>query len=66
MKLPSIDAIAGRAKHRKSDWEALLNAYETLASIDVVTSPNQLVIAPREAKDCWLVAKYGLEAITEA
>ena len=33
MELPSTDAIAGRAKRRKSDGEALLNAYDTLASI---------------------------------
>ena len=53
MELQCVDAIAGRVKRRKSAREALLNAYDTLVSIDAVTGPNRLKLPGRQGIVGW-------------
>ena len=67
MELPSIDNIAARSKRKKRDLDAVLHAFETLVcSADDDTILGQVGKLPREARDCWLVAKYGVERVVQA
>ena len=67
MELPSLYHVADRAKHRKRDREAVRHAYEALVSTDFsATVLVQLANLPREALDCWLVARIGVQQVLEA
>ena len=57
MALPDIADIAAASKRKRREMDVLTSCYESLVSIDEF----DLAKVPKEAKECWLLAKFGLD-----
>ena len=63
MELPSLESIAHKAKRAKRERESAFSCYEGLVAVE---STEQLEKLPKEARECWLVAKFGIQCVVEA
>ena len=64
MELPSLESIAHKAKRAKKERESAFSCYEGLVAVE--STPQQLEKLPKEARECWLVAKFGIQCVVEA
>lgn len=62
MALPNITDIATVDKRKRKERDLLTSCFERLVSVDAI----DLAKVPKEARECWLVAKFGLEKIMAA
>ena len=62
MALPNIAEIAAASKRRRRERDLLATCYDNLVSVGEVDY-TKTPLAPRE---CWLVAKFGLDKILAA
>ena len=62
MALPNLTDIAAVSKRRRKERDVLTSCYESLLGVDAVDFAK----VPIEARECWLVAKFGLERIMAA
>lgn len=57
MALPNITDIAALSKRKRKERDVLMSCYDTLVGIDATDSAK----VPKATRECWLVAKFGLE-----
>ena len=62
MALPDITDIAALSKRKRRGRDVLTSCCDTLVGIDAIDSAK----VPKPARECWLVAKFGLEKIMAA
>ena len=57
MALPDITDIAALSKRKRRERDVLTSCCDTLVGIDAIDSAK----VPKPARECWLVAEFGLE-----
>ena len=60
MALSNLSDIAAACKRKRKERDVLISSYESIVSIDEAKK------VPKEVKEVWLVAKFGLERIMAA
>ncbi len=67
MVLPDLAELARDVNRSKRNGHSLIASFITIASIDASFLKNSTADSiPDKAKECWLVAKYGLESVINA
>ena len=62
MALPDIADIAAASKRKRRERDLLASSYDNLLSVTEIDFTK----TPQAVKECWLVAKFGLQKIIEA
>ena len=62
MALPDIADIAAASKRKTRERDLLASSYDYLLRVTEIDFTKN----PQAVKECWLVAKFGLQKIIEA